>query len=274
MSVERQHVDFRLSPDGAFVAVAELDQETGGADIHIRDLTRGDRSRVTSAQTTDASPVWSPDGKQIVFRSNRESIHDLYIVDVASRTEKPFHRSRVAKYPTSWSPEGVVAFHTNSDQTRWDVHVANAASSARSEVAATQFNEIQGQFSRDGKLFAYTSDVDGEYQVIVKALPHGTPKTVSIKGGMDPRWSHDGRELFYIAGDDQLTAVEIQVRGDQVLPGRPKALFQVRDAARTAPFTSVYDVAPDGRFLIRFTRDDVRSIPLTVLLNWPLRARE
>ena len=267
-----QEVDFRLSPDGRAVAIAELDGDTRSSDIFVVDLSRGSRHRITSSRATDASPVWSPDGRRLAFRSNREGMHNLYLTDATGAGhEKRLARSDLGKYPTSWSQDERIAFHTGSSGTRWDVLMADIRrDGATEQLLSSQFDEAQAQFSPDGRRVAYTSNTSGRYEVWVEPLgAGGAPRQVSINGGSDPRWRGDGRELYYLSAADQLYAVAVKTRGTHVDFGPPRLLFTIADVDLTPPYTSHYDASPDGnRFLVRQVRGSVRSAPLTVLLNW------
>jgi eukaryotic-like serine/threonine-protein kinase len=267
-------VDFRLSPDGRAVAIAELDPETGSTNVTVLDFTRGERRRVTSARGNDASPVWSPDGERLVFRSNREgSMHDLYSTQIRAPGAQgliQIQTSNRGKYPTSWSRHGI-AFHSGQPDTRWDVLIADPRPGGPVRpFLNTRFEENQAQFSRDGKWVAYTSTELGKPDVWV--APWGRPRAgrqASLNGGSDPRWRADGAELFYISGAGQLTAVAVRPRGETVDFGRVEELFGIGAAVREPPFASRYDVSLDGkRFLVRELRESVGSTPLTVVLNW------
>jgi Tol biopolymer transport system component len=268
-----RHVDFQLSPDGRFVAVADVDPETDRPDIFILDLTRGTRLRLTSSPATDASPVWSPDGRTIVFRSNRERVHDLYLKDTSGvSVERPFHVSQNAKYPTSWSADGRwIAFHTSGGKTLLDVIVAEAGTTAAPKPFLTsRFDEVQADFSPDGRWIAYASEEAGRFEVYLRSLDASDTRVqVSTSGGSDPHWRADGRELYYISLDRTLTAVAVREGRNSIELGAPERLFHVGDVVLREPYRSSYDVAADGRrFLVRVATDDVRSTPLTVLLNW------
>jgi hypothetical protein len=100
----------------------------------------------------------------------------------------------------------------------------------------------------------------------------GDPVKVSEDGGIDPRWGADRSELFYISAIGELTAAKLRYTGGRVESATRQALFTVRDVITSPPFTSTYDVAADGqRFLVRVPLTDVRTTPLTVLMNWPLQ---
>lgn len=93
---------------------------------------------------------------------------------------------------------------------------------------------------------------------------------VSAAGGAQPRWSHDGKEVYWIAPDGKLMSAPIAVKGDAVLPGRPVALFRTRILFGGAdnPNGNQYAVARDGRFLINTVVGDEGTPPITVLQNW------
>ena len=266
-----QHVDFRLSPAGDAVAVAELDRETNSTDIFVLDLSGGGRQRITMSRATDASPVWSPDGRRLVFRSNRDGAHDLYVAERdVTKPEGRIVKSLLGKYPTSWSSDGRIAFHTGGE-TSWDVlAVDSRGDSAPEQLVASQFEESQAQFSPDGTWIAFTSDTTGHHEVWLKPLATGRrDRQVSADGGSDPRWRSDGAELFYISRKGQLMARSVERAGKDLRLGRPEVLFAMADVHVMPPFRSHYDVAPDGRrFLVRRSRESVRSAPLTVLVNW------
>ena len=265
-----QFVDFRLSADARLLAVAEVDRESGLSDVFVLDLERGARTRLTSERATDASPMWSADGANILFRSNRDRVHDLYVgARAQSGGERLLFRSTMAKYPTSWSRDGGrLLFHARDNETQYDVWVAEVGprTSAR-PVLASRFNEVQAQFSPDGTLMAYASDETSGFETYVQSADGTGPRwQVSTGGGMDPRWAPDGRTLFFVSPDGWLMAADVASGSE---PGVPRRLFQLRvRGSATAPYSSLYDVAVDGRFLLRVPVDDVGSNPVTVLVNW------
>ena len=269
-----QHVDFGLSPDGRKVAVAEVDGENAFADIFVIDLSRGgQKSKITFARVMDATPVWAPDGQQIVFRSNRRTAHDLYLIDPGRPgSEVQFQLSPSGKYPTSWSPDGgEIVYHVRRPGSGFDILVAEARpGSAAQALLDTSSNEMQGQLSPDGRWLAYTSDESNKPEVYIRAKAGGPRKPVSVKGGVDPRWARTSGELFYIdTTSRRLTSVAVSLRDTDVVLGAPRELFEVRDVSFFPPYLSTYDVSPDGtRFLVRDPKEDVRTTPLAVLLNW------
>jgi hypothetical protein len=140
----------------------------------------------------------------------------------------------------------------------------------------TQFAERQGQFSPDGRWIAYTSNESGpdQYQVYVQSFPAGAGKfQVSTgAGGTQPRWRRDGKEIFYIAADGKIMAVDVKT-APKFEAGAPKALFDPRMAIGGPAYTYFrYDVTADGkRFLVNSVAgapESSASTPITVVLNW------
>jgi len=138
----------------------------------------------------------------------------------------------------------------------------------------TPFRQSQGQFSPDGHWVAYSSDAPGTTEIYVRSFPAGNGTfQISTAGGVQPRWRRkDGKELFYIAADGKLMAVDVKI-GPKFEFGTPKALFDSRIRGGGNISTSFrYDVAADGkRFLIITSGDPTdaaASAPITVVLNW------
>jgi Tol biopolymer transport system component len=268
---EGAFVDFRLSPDNRYVAVAEVDQRTGHPDLYLRDLERGTRDRLTSTRVSEGTPTWSPDGLELLFRSNRGTVHDLYRrAAFATEPERPFLQSEWAKYPTSWSRDGrTILFHSLSETTGWDIWAVSADEPGpAAPVIHTRLNEAQAQLSPDGRFVAYTAEENALFDVhLQRFTPGGRRWRISIAGGSDPRWNPDGSELFYVAADRWLMSVRMMGRG-QIQPPAPQRLFKMPEVAVLPPYTSLYDVAADGgRFLVRVPREDLRTLPLTIVLN-------
>ena len=102
--------------------------------------------------------------------------------------------------------------------------------------------------SPDGRWLAYTSNQTGQYDVYVSRFPAMTSKRlVSSGGGAEPRWSRDGKELYFVSGG-KLMAVA-GPSGSSFTPGAPRALLSL-EGDRRARNHPQYDVAPDGRFVM------------------------
>jgi len=265
-----------VSPDQMRIAVARLVGNT--RDIWIMDVARGTTTRFTFDAGDDTNPVWSPDGAHIVFSSNRTGQPKMYIKAADGSGEERLITD-IPGTPTSWSSDGrFVLFMSASPKTANDLFAIPdprqaSAASKPFVVLATQFNEVQGRFSPDGRWIAYTSNESSVSDVYVRPFsPEGNASAAGGKwlvsnGGLSilPRWSADGRRLFYtFAATFGVMAVDVDTRsGFQA--GTPKRLFTA-----PPPLLPVgWDLAPDGkRFLFITTPAGGRTAPFTVVLNW------
>jgi Tol biopolymer transport system component len=252
-----------LSPSRNQVAYEGLDADGRNADLWLLDLSRRIASRFTFDPTSDRSPVWSPDGNQIVFSATRKEFDDLYVQSVtAGAPEKLLVASGDDKEPTSWSPDGrFILFEDFTANRGRDIGIVSLDGTPKAEpFLQTQFNETRATFSPDGKWVAYVSDESGRDEVYVTSFPARTGRRqISTGGGRRPRWRRDGRELFYSARGGKIITVEVRPGGEF---GAPKELFQIKGAGD-------YAVAPDGqRFLLDVALEDSATAPATVVLNW------
>jgi len=136
-------------------------------------------------------------------------------------------------------------------------------------VVQSEFSDLLGQFSPDGRWIAYYSTESTPPQVYVQAFPKSGGKfQVSTNGGARPRWRRDGKELYYMTADRKLMAVEVKATATAFEALRPRELFQTREAS-AAPFYTTYDVTADGqRFLINTALESEGPPPITVVMNW------
>src|SRR5205085_12068796 len=99
-------------------------------------------------------------------------------------------------------------------------------------IATTPFDELNGQFSPDGRLVAYESNESGRFEIVVQPFPEATGKwQVSTNGGVQARWRADGKELYFVAPDGKMMAASITVSGTRFSSATPVPLFSTRLAA-------------------------------------------
>jgi len=259
--------DVSLSPDGKRLVFDANEGSTLG-DIWIRDLVRGVTSRFTFDPAPETDPLWSPDGRRIVYTSSAKGPGDLYVKDASgTREAEPLLVSPDAKYVSDWSRDGAYLLFTSQvTGTGWDVWALPMNGDKKPfPVVKTKFNELFATFSPDGKYVAYFSNESGRYEVYVQEFPEARNKwQVSTEGGAEPFWRGDGKELFYRAGP-RLMAVPVPA-GATFTAGQPQRLFQARFAVVTV--RGHYRPAPDGqRFLVLASREAI--VPASVVLNWP-----
>ena len=267
-----------LAPNGQRLALNSFLQ--GNLDVWLIDVGRGVPNRFTFDAALDSSPIWSPDGSQLVFRSIRQggSSYDLFQKPANGTVdEQPLLITPENKTPLDWSQDGrFLLYSTQNPKTASDIWALPLTGERKPfAVLESTFDEIQGQFSPDGRWLAYASNESGRYEIYVRTFPEAGGKwRVSGSGGMQPRWRRDGRELFCVAPDTQLMAVTLRLAPDtHVLEaGAPVALFPARLATGAAATGSLaraqYAVATDGRFLLNMDSGDAVTAPITVVHNW------
>jgi Tol biopolymer transport system component/predicted Ser/Thr protein kinase len=254
-----------ISPDGKRVAVTR--GPAGASDIWIEEGTRS--SRFTLGQGVSSNEIWSPDGKRVVFASNRKGArNDLYQKPAdGSGSEELLLQSADNKQPDSWSPDGRFILY-GSSQNNGDLMVLPLTGDRKPfPFLSTPFDEWHGVFSPDGKWVAYQSNESGRDEIYVRPFPGpGGQWQVSTQGGSMPRWRADGKELYYLAPDFKLMAAAVVVQGASFAPETPEALFQTHVNLNTA--RQPYDVARDGRFLIDTELETASTEPIHLLQNW------
>ena len=261
----------RLSPDGQRVATGIFDLQAGSPDIWIYELSRNVPARFTFDPDFDVYSVWSPDGKQIVWASNRKGHADIYQKDsTGAGSDEILFESEENKSPTSWSPDGRFIAYSSTNikgNTKYDIWILPMFGDRKPfPFLRTQFNEVDAQFSPDGRWIAYVSDESGSNQVYVAPFPGpGGKWQVSRNGGTEPRWQGDGREIFFVSPDNKLMATEVNPKESTLEIGNAQPLFELRLAASPG---YRYDVARDGKRFLVDTQKLGSSVPLELVVNW------
>ena len=267
-----------ISPDGRRVAVVRTVQ--GNQDIWLLDGTR--TSRFTFDAAIDRYPLWSPDGSQIAFDSDRKGLRDLYQKPSSGAgVEELLVESSQHKLANDWSADGrFLLYHSADPQTAQDLWVLPLTGDRKPWVfLKTNFNELFGRFSPDGRWVAYQSNESGRNEIYIRpfaapAAPGATGQAasgqwqVSTASGIFPAWRHDGKELYYVAPNGEMMAAPITTTETTLQPGAPVALFPPRifGGAADSAQGRQYDVTRDGRFLINTVLDDASS-PITLIQN-------
>jgi serine/threonine protein kinase/Tol biopolymer transport system component len=256
-----------LSPDGKSVAVDKTDTGNQNTDVWIYQLQGDTTKRVTFNPAIDSMPVWSPDASQLVFGSSRQNVFDLYLKNAdGAQAEKPVEHADVDEYPNDWSRDGRYLLYTRGKDL-WFLTFPELKSTLFLKAISTLKN---GHLSPDGKWVAYASNESGKWGIYVTSFPEARGKwQVSSRGGEQPRWRGDGKELFYLSSDGKVIAVPVK-GGTNFDAGAPVALFQAnaRETAATTEQT-FYDVTRDGqRFLINTEAKQTEVEPMSIVLNW------
>jgi serine/threonine protein kinase/Tol biopolymer transport system component len=266
----------RLSPDGRRVAVAIEEQES---QTWLYDLSRETLTRLTFAGSANYNSSWTPDGKRVVFNSNKEGPLNLFwqLADGSGGLER-LTNSQSTQAPMSWSPNGqVLAFIEVNPTTGRDIWMLRMSDPVLGPgqvrnpqlFLQTPFTESAPRFSPDGRWLAYVSDESGRFEIYVQPYPGpGGKWQISTEGGTEPVWNPNGRELFYRSGDKML-AVEVATQ-QGFTAGKPRMLFEGKYEPAPATFPN-YDVSADGqRFLMLKLVEQAEAAPtqMNVVLNW------
>jgi Tol biopolymer transport system component len=253
-----------ISPDGKWIAVSARDGEVNDRDIWIHSTDSGSKRQLVKAKGNDNFPIWSPDGKEVIFTSSRSGNYDLYRKRIeGDEPEQLVAVLATADYPRSWSPDGQTLIYAQAGKGR-DLFLLRFGDA---EPKSTRlFPDIQAwqdgaRISPDGKYVAYASNAAGPFEVYVASLDNPEQRwKVSLElangwagGGGQPRWRRDGRELWYVLGNDTIVSVDVET-GATFRAGKPKRLFAVPgmrgNFPEEAPWLQKYDVTADGqRFL-------------------------
>ena len=261
----------RLSPDGRRVAVERSRQDE--TDVWVLDASRQTRFTHGSDGTLARLPLWSHDGTRIAFESVRAGTVALSAKPSSEDgPEEVLFASSDVKIPCDWSSDGrFLVYYVPNPNTGTDLWVLPGDTRVPFIFLRTEANELWGQFSPDGRWLAYQSNETGRYEIYVRPFPsRGGPTTISTAGGVYPRWSHDGKELYFIAPDAKMMAAPIRATATTLDAGLPAALFQTRrlgGGANVIGRSHEYDVDASGRFLINVDAAS-SATPITLLLNW------
>jgi serine/threonine protein kinase len=261
--------DSWFSPDHTRLAY-DVGGTNAGNDVWIRDLQRGVSSRFTFGPSTNVDPVWSPDGRRIVYTSREKGPGDLFMKDASgTKDPEPLLVDATEKYVSDWSADGkYLLFSARGGTNRgWDIWALPMDGERKPiPVVRTQFAEIWATFSPDGKYIAYQSNESGRAEIYVQEFPDARNKwQVSTDGGVESHWRADGKELFYRSGP-RIMAVPVQL-GASFSAGTPAALFETRFSSVVA--RGLFRPAPDGqRFVVLASRAVGAEQPASVVLNW------
>jgi Tol biopolymer transport system component/tRNA A-37 threonylcarbamoyl transferase component Bud32 len=232
-----------LSPDGRRLAISKIDGSE--QQVWVKQLPGGPLAKLTFEGNLSTRPSWTPDGQSIGFISNLAGRLQMY----RRRVDGSGGAELVGSYPGrgvsegSWSRDGRwLLFRTNPN----DIFAQRlGADTGTVRLVAGAHAEVQPALSPDGKWLAYTSAESGRGEVFVRPFPDAQAAKwqVSTTGGSQPRWSHDGRELFYIAPDNTLVAVDV-IPGPTFVAGRRRTLFAV---TQFVGVTGSWDLTPDDK---------------------------
>ncbi|MEP6872207.1 MAG: protein kinase [Anaerolineaceae bacterium] len=263
-----------ISPDGKSVAVQRVDQ--GLREIWLHDLARSATSRFTFGPGSKSYPAWSRDGRFLSFFSLRDGIGRPYKRATSGTGQDEVLSVPLGEPPNptvveDWSPDGRYAvLRVVNPKTLRDIWVLSfnpekPGGGTPIPYLLTEFDELYGRISPDGRWLAYTSNESKRNEIYVQSFPTpGGKLPVSTNGGERSVWSRDGKELYFVSPDGKMMAAEVK-GGAKFEVGVAKPLFNVRLSRGMDPW---FDVTKDGRFLIPVHVEQTFNASITVVVNW------
>ncbi|MBI2690118.1 MAG: PD40 domain-containing protein [Acidobacteria bacterium] len=234
--------------------------------LWVYGFERNVQTRATFEKDGSGWPVWSPDGTQFAYSGDRDGKIGLYSRKASGGPEQRLVDAEFDQYPYDWSRDGKFLIYCEvNPQSKLDLWLLPLAGESKPRVfLRTPFSEDSPRFSPDGHWVVYVSDESGKNEVYVTSFPAAEGKwQISTAGGAYPRWSNDGREIFYESSDGQMMAVPVLGRPGKFESSKPKRLFPHPLPGRH------FEVGPQGdRFLMMVTAEGHGRNELTVFLNW------
>jgi len=261
-----------LTLDDTRLAVVRRDSGPSSGQIWLFDLARGSSARFTLGAGAHDSPTWSRDGQHVYFASNPES--DRWEIrrkpSDSAGGEEVVLEGKSFVVPQDVSPDGrFLAYQIRDQGERPDLMLLPLqGEKTPADLVRTPRAEYQAQFSPDGRWIAYGAAEGGKFEVYVQPFPHTGARWQISAAGRQPRWRPDGKELFYLALDGKLMAVDIEATARGLTVGPPRALFST--LINPLEFTrNSYVVARGGqRFLFANPVREGGPAPVTIVLNW------
>ncbi|HUQ90403.1 MAG TPA: protein kinase [Bryobacteraceae bacterium] len=269
-----------LSPDGRMVALAV--GGIGSQDIRVWDFTREVLTSITSNAKGNANPVWTPDGRHLVFGSFFNNVSTLWWARADGGGEpRKLVESKAILVPSSFSPDGRRLAYTQpvsgTGEDLWTVPIdisdpENPKAGTPEPFLRTPAADVRPMFSPDGRWIAYASQETGPFEVYVRPFPSGGGRwQISAGDGAFARWSRTGRQIFFTTSDGRIMVTDYEIKGDSFLVGKPRPWTDTRISANMG--RASFDLAPGAkRVLTSVNPVDVSqpsgSVHITLLLNF------
>jgi Tol biopolymer transport system component len=241
-----------------------LGRDVGNVDIWVYDIRRQTMIRLTAGWDNEW-PLWTPDGQDLVYTSNRAGVLNVYSTSAGGNEPAELLLDQ-PETPSSWSPNDNGLVLTVEQPGRgYDLAAWDPSTGELRTLLSSPFNEAGAVVSPDGRWVAYRSDDSGRDEIFVARFPSMNDRSqVSVDGatGVWPTaasWSRDGRRLYYVSGS---RIMGVTMRADSTFEaGLPETIFEF-------PNLDNFDVSPDGKTFAVITRNATPVTHLNVVLNW------
>ncbi|HSF14459.1 MAG TPA: protein kinase [Vicinamibacteria bacterium] len=258
----------RVAPDGTRIALSHLFRFVENPDVWVYELARGTMGRLTLDPGVERFPLWSPDGRKVVYISRTDERNLLSKSFDGTSAAELLLTSPYDRWPYSWSRDGEqLVFEEDNPETGSDIGMLSMDGKGTvTPVIRDPFDQTNPAVSPDGRFIAYESNETGGVEVYVQRFPEpGEKRQVSTRGGIVPLWGRDSKELFYRDGE---SVIAVRIETDPSLrPGESRALFRgdyVHDVSRA------YEYVPSQDRFLMMKDDESESDPreLLVVTNW------
>ena len=260
-----------ISPDDSRVAADRIDTQTGMRDVWVFDQRRGTRTRLTFSAANDWVPAWTPDGTRVLYTSDRENpggpAHIYQRAANGSGAEELVLKTDDSKHHIAISPDGrFLVYEANSRTGIVDLWLLPLTGPRQTKLLlGNPHAESQPSFSPDGRFLAYISNESGSFEVYVQTFPDGQGRwQISTNGGVQPQWRGDGREMYYLAADGKMMALDVDLKAPSF--AIPHALFETAIAGQAA--TDHFAVTSDGQRFLLQAIPPRNGTGINVVLNW------
>ena len=244
----------QIAPNGLRLAFALTD--TANMDVWTYDVARDAPTKLTTDPGVDRNPVWTPDGRRLVYASSRRGAQNLWWQRAdGSGVATRLTTSPNVQYPGSWEPSGrFLAFQETRPQTGNDLlilpiegdDVSGWKPGKPTVFLDEPYAESVPRFSPDGRWLAYESNESGAFEIYVRPFPAREGKwPISTGGGANAVWSRARRELLYPAPDGRIMVVPYTAIGNAFQAEKPGVWSETRVQLR--PLTGAsFDLHFDG----------------------------
>jgi dipeptidyl aminopeptidase/acylaminoacyl peptidase len=265
-----------LSPDGRQAVVSQEDGQSLDRRLYLVDLDRGVSTRFTVGNVDERNPVWAPDSSSIAFYSRRDKASGIYRRGAGggATTDELLWETNELITPTGFSRDGQRLLFTRGagpNQRIWMLPTAGDRTPTQVFPGST-VTQLWATFSPDGKWIVYQegpTPAPANNQIYVQAYPpDGRRVQISMGGGRQPLWSHDGRQIMYRAVDDSIVTVPVSSEGGTIRPSTPRPVFS-KPLPGNVFFSYTGDARAERLLMIRppdKPTDDASTI--TVILNF------
>lgn len=250
----------RLSPDDRDVAVTTLAPLLRTLDVAVVPVAGGGPELLSLAVAADRHPVWAPDGHAILYQSLQRGSPELLIrrTHDAEAAPEPVPGGPLVDVPTDWRDDRVLT-HASDPASGQDIWILDVRSGHREPAVRSAFNDTDGRWSPDGRAIAHVSDESGHADIYVTRVADGRRVRVTTAGGTHPRWSRDGRSLYFLRGSWIVRAR----RDDTGNFATPVPLFELGDVRD-------FDVAHGREAILALVPAAAAPPPpVSVLVDWP-----